>query len=905
MRLPWVYGHTDFTKAGTSSGGSNPQANVMGLVLATGTPRFFAHIALANNSVTELQFADVATNEPYAWDYTWNPAGGDGNGSLTVNVSNEVSTLTYTTTINLTAAQRTIGASFDAFGITPRALGTGTPAATAFIDSVQYTAILDTNRPCMRTYPASITLTAGDTNKSFLVGIPPALNATSNLSVTLASLNPSVAIPKGAAGSVLVVTFPAGAYNVQEIFVQTATTNSASTSFTISNTNGVCVDTNSISITVQGLVQTVVKSESFDTAASARANGWWEWLTRVNGYSLGWTNSNRCGVGAGEAGGGYIRSRFRNGYADVFGNSKFLTLSDSLSATGRIFVGENVIPTGRPGIVCGHFDWSRLGIFESGESVNTLGVQVSTASGTIRSYLVLTDGTRSFDTSAMTPMTNSAFDWQYTWDPTGGAGSGRMITTVTGTNSTGVYATASITNDLSAADRAKGARFNAFGVGNRALAPEASYREGYFDNVRYTAITNDPVLPCILVYPQSVASRGSENTNSFALGIPPALNRISPATITVTSLNPSVAIPVGGDPNMGMLVLNFAAGADNVQQVSVQPTGSDGGTTFFLISNGYGVCVQTNVTVTVLGTPKPTITKTENFNSAPAAATNGWVEFLSRTNQQSYGFSATDNNGLGAGEAGGTFVRRNIRSYYADVTCGRLTLNDFISGSGSLAIVKPNTNNSLNIGHFKSADSAGGNNLIGVSISQGPQFNYYIGLADGTRLEAAAGFLDTTAFGLNTWSYSYDPTGGATGYGRLSVTLMNGLVGSVTSTLDLTAAQRGIGATFESFGIVNRGLSDNTNDVASLFLDNVTYSAGGAISILGIQLLTGNQLVLTFSSAATNHVIKASSSVSPASWNNVPGVTYSGGGPSTLVWNAQFVVPAGNRFYRVVGNPSP
>lgn len=677
--------------------------------------------------------------------------------------------------------------------------------------------------------------------------------------------------------------------------------------------------------------QTLVpKTESFDTAASARTNGWWEWLTRIDGYDFGFAGSDHCGAGAGEAGGAYVRSRFRNGYADVFGNSQFITLDNAFSASGKMWVGTNGIDTipgstsGRPGIICGYGDWNQMGRSTS-ETRNTIGIQVSTVNGTIRSYLqldtdhndTLSDGSRArvADTAIMTPTYENVFDWSFSYDPNGGINSaGRLITTVTGpANGTLDIVTLSVTNDLTAAQRALGAKFNAFGIWNRAMSPEASYREGYFDDLSYLAITNDPVLPCIMVDTNAVVTEFQQTTNGFKLGIPPALYRTNSATITIISLDPGIAVPLGGDPATGVLSVDLAPGDDNVQTIYVEPTGTNGGSTTFEITNSYGVCVQSSVSVTVLGTPlppNPTTTKTESFDSAASATADGWVEVRSRTDSQDFGFSDTANCGQSPGEAGGTFTRNTNRYYYADVSIGKLTLNDYISASGYLYVAQPFTNSVLQIGYFNSADGGnpnGGRNILGLSISEpvSPRIWAALGLANvsGNNPTEIAGptFLDV--FYPDSWSFTYDPTAGAAGVGQQVVTYTT-YQGTFTITNDLTLVQRTIGATFDSFGLLVRGLSANTNDIMQLWIDNLSYSVGGPLRILGLGVGPANQLGLDFWSAAATHAVQATTSLAPpVVWSNVPGVAFTG--PSNLVWEAQFPAPADTRFYRVVGNPSP
>ena len=135
---------------------------------------------------------------------------------------------------------------------------------------------------------------------------------------------------------------------------------------------------------------------------------------------------------------------------------------------------------------------------------------------------------------------------------------------------------------------------------------------------------------------------------------------------------------------------------------------------------------------------------------------------------------------------------------------------------------------------------------------------------------------------------------------------VNGTEGVLrTNTLDLTLAQRIIGAAFDGFGLINRGgLGDDLADNATLFIDELTYSVGGSVMIRSVEVVSGSQLKLTFCSAGTTHKVQQRSNVSSGSWTDVPSVTLTGP-VNSLVWTAQFALPSGERYYRVVANPSP
>jgi hypothetical protein len=243
-----------------------------------------------------------------------------------------------------------------------------------------------------------------------------------------------------------------------------------------------------------------------------------------------------------------------------------------------------------------------------------------------------------------------------------------------------------------------------------------------------------------------------------------------------------------------------------------------------------------------------------------------------------------------------------------------LTLNDYIRASGNFVMNVPPVNNDIIIGHFNSADAPASNNrnLLGLSVA-GPQVPPRLGAflfnssASGTENQAINTETDTEVFSALThysWTYNYDPTGGPTGDGQLVVWFTNASTfGVLSRTVNVTPAQRATGASFDSFGIIQRGLSTSTN-LTTLFIDDVTYTVGGPVIIQKIERLSSGTLKITFSSYATNHKIQQSPNLQPGSWSEVPAVTYEGS--VDQIWSATFDMPVQSpMFYRVMANPVP
>jgi hypothetical protein len=271
----------------------------------------------------------------------------------------------------------------------------------------------------------------------------------------------------------------------------------------------------------------------------------------------------------------------------------------------------------------------------------------------------------------------------------------------------------------------------------------------------------------------------------------------------------------------------------------------------------------------------------ETFDSVESAEANGWTELLSRDDGQDFGFSPTDNAGGTAGEAGGTFKRNATRHMYVDVFPGTLTLDDSISASGRITMTTDPTGNAGTVIGHSNSEFAGGEdeaNVIGLVTIVGPQFGAHIVLADNVRNEGS--FLDVDVGAVYDWSYSDDPFGGTDGQGALTVTVVDVATGEVFEGVrELTPEQRSVGATFDSFGMTSRALSDQ--DVHSTtFIDDVNYTVplapGSAeLSIAGIQIVGGNiQLLLQTSDTSGTHVMEIATNLGSPDWKEAANVSF-------------------------------
>jgi hypothetical protein len=231
-------------------------------------------------------------------------------------------------------------------------------------------------------------------------------------------------------------------------------------------------------------------------------------------------------------------------------------------------------------------------------------------------------------------------------------------------------------------------------------------------------------------------------------------------------------------------------------------------------------------------------TKFQDFTFDP-----NWTG-VGNTTVNNYGYSAATNHAGGAtGEAGGTFVRRATEDYYADVASftgggGAFGLNTGLVGSGRFdAFDTSAMDGNVLIGHRSASTS--NRSFLGLGVIESntlPVTNIRLGafliLNDGTSVAG-------TAFGNipnntdRTFSYVYDPTGGVNSQGRLTLTVST--VGS-PFIIDLTAAHRTIGATFDAWGI-GGSIVSNTAANGKVFIDDVTYTVPEPTVGLGATLL--------------------------------------------------------------------
>ena len=170
-----------------------------------------------------------------------------------------------------------------------------------------------------------------------------------------------------------------------------------------------------------------------------------------------------------------------------------------------------------------------------------------------------------------------------------------------------------------------------------------------------------------------------------------------------------------------------------------------------------------------------------------------------------FGFSETNLAGKARGELGGIFWRTEEPfAYYAD-RVDRLTLNDPLAASGTVAFTVGGPDSAMRIGWFNSGAShepAGQeppSNFVGILIEGPSRIGHYFrpayGLAQGAGTAAQQGPMIFPSDRKHSWTLTYDPRANG-GNGAIRVTLDDAPV-----TLILAPGHKAQGASFDRFGV--------------------------------------------------------------------------------------------------------
>jgi hypothetical protein len=426
----------------------------------------------------------------------------------------------------------------------------------------------------------SLTMLSGQTVSDLKIRIPSGLNKTSPVTVRVVTSDPTIAVPVGASGDTLAVTFAAGASNEKSISVKSVGS-IGEAQLTLANDIGLA-SANSVTILVQEGAG-VQFSDDFSGSAIDTT----KWTTSDLGFEVGY------GTFTAEQTGGQLvlsgsldLSAYWGGYS--LNSVKTFTASPELPLVfemDRVSIDPTMADGSGPSTA------ARTGVFvKNGDRGN---------------YFFF--GQNAWETG-----------WEYNLNATGGGNSVAAFSAITNTglhhiklvadgSSIKMYLDEIYGGSVAYAVRS-GIQFEV-GVYARALGDAV---KGVFDNV-----TVQHNYSTVQVSPTSINALANVNTNTVTVTVPRLLVANKAMNVTVTSLNPSVAIPAGAVN--GALTLTFAAGSTNVQTFQVNALAK--GTTSLTFTNDQSLATDSHVEVTVLPTPKAIFT--DDF-SASTLDTSKW-----------------------------------------------------------------------------------------------------------------------------------------------------------------------------------------------------------------------------------------------------------------------------------------
>jgi hypothetical protein len=405
----------------------------------------------------------------------------------------------------------------------------------------------------------SITVPVGQTASGITVRIPSGANAASAIQVRVVSSNPSVANPVGAVGGSLTLTFPAGGENTQTFNVQGLGLGGAQ--LTLENDLGIAAG-NTLDVTVIA-GPGIQLQDDFSAAAIDSA----KWGVSALGF---------------ESGTGTFSALTTNGVVEITG----VVEQQWWAGASLKSVGDFTATPDLPLTV----DVDRV-------SVDPTAVDGVTPSTAARTGLYLTTDDRSKYVFFGQNFGESG--WELNFNPGNPTGGGNTVAAFTSKNDTNAHHMRLVADGEKVEvflDGESGGRFD-FPLSSGIHLELGAYARadgdaviGSFDNVKV-----ENLLPCITVSPVSISTRTGNNSNEVTVVIPKLLNAASAATVTVTSSNPSVAVPHGAVG--GVLTLTFPAGGPVSQTFTVDVVGL--GATTFNVSGGAEVCVSGSVSIGV------------------------------------------------------------------------------------------------------------------------------------------------------------------------------------------------------------------------------------------------------------------------------------------------------------------
>jgi hypothetical protein len=199
------------------------------------------------------------------------------------------------------------------------------------------------------------------------------------------------------------------------------------------------------------------------------------------------------------------------------------------------------------------------------------------------------------------------------------------------------------------------------------------------------------------------------------------------------------------------------------------------------------------------------------------------------------GYSATRHAGGPPGETGGIMFRDERPAYYAAKTA-RLTLDDPLTASGKLALLKASSDSGVYLGWFDAATKRANEtpeyetrqkNYLGILIEGPSRVGHYVRPGYGCRDASGYNAGESSAPGrrwpivfpdaeVHTWAIHYRPDA-ADGAGQIEI-----VFDEDSDTMNLAPGDRDKGATFDRFGIFNM---QSGGHGVEIYIDDVTYTS--------------------------------------------------------------------------------
>lgn len=447
----------------------------------------------------------------------------------------------------------------------------------------------------------ALTLSANQTASNLTVRIPSGSNATTPVQVQVMTSDPTVAIPVGAVGDTLTLTFAAGGPTTQTFAVQSI--GSGGAQITLNNDGSFPIGNNTIDVTVLPPVGVLLQDDF--AGSSIDTTKWQEdptaFETGAGTYTMTETGGTLVVQGALDV-------------AQYWGGTRLKSV-------------QNFVATKELNLVC---EVDRVSVEETGTAART-GVMIANA-----------DRTQFVSVSHNT----DEGGWMINVNPGNPTGGGTLIPALNASlNTLGNHRIKVVADGEGvnvSVDGISGGRY-AFAVKTGIHFELATFSRALGDTVKavYDNAKITTVLPPILVTPPDVTGTIGQTGMVVTVSVPRLLIDSNPAQVVVTSVNPAVATPEGAVA--GVLTLDFAAGGPTNKSFVLDLVSA--GSTTLSFTNTQGVTVANGVNVTA--TIKLDTLFSDDFSGTTIDSTK-WIAGLDKLESQgtSTNSSVVEANGV-------------------------------------------------------------------------------------------------------------------------------------------------------------------------------------------------------------------------------------------------------------------